>query len=123
MTISEWLRVLVAKREQAWRGFFVIAAVPLVLLALGGLEYGGFETYASLTSVCLAQAIYPTLLGWGIVFGLYAAGGVAYICALVPYITGHAPDGDWGLATILLVLCSGIAITLFFHRPKALPAK
>jgi hypothetical protein len=73
---------LIQRREQPARWVFVATAMPLVLVALIGSAYGAFVPYAALAGICLVQAFYPTLLGWGVVLTLYGVGSALYLFTL-----------------------------------------
>jgi len=53
---------------------YLVAAIPLAVLALSGAEYGAFWFYAAPTLVCVAQFVRPSKLGWLALTLLYGAG-------------------------------------------------
>jgi hypothetical protein len=102
----------------------------LALFALVGWEYGAFPLYAALASICLLQAIRPTLLGWALVATLYAAGSATYLYLLVKDVIGIAggdqasiflTPGDGSVFVLLVILLLAIDVALAIHRPKPLP--
>jgi hypothetical protein len=125
------VNLLLARRRQPGRGVFVVAALLLALFALVGWEYGAFPLYAVLASICLLQAIRPTLLGWALVATLYAAGSAAYLYALVKDVIDIAggnqasiflTPGDGSVFILLVILLLAIDVALAIHRPEPLPA-
>jgi hypothetical protein len=118
--LSLVLKLLLARREQPWRGFFLVVTLPVALLALGAIEYGGAWFYALLTVVCLLQAIYPTLLGWASVAAMYCAGALGWLIDLVQGVARSSVDSDSGFEIFLLVGATAIAVALFLHRPRPL---
>ena len=129
-SLPQVLNLLLARRRQPGRGVFVVAALPLAMFALVGWEYGAFPLYAVLASICLVQAIRPTLLGWALVATLYVAGSATYLNLLVKDVIGIAggsqasiflTPGDGSVFVLLVVLLLTIAVALAMHRPKPLP--
>ena len=126
-TASQLPNLLLAHRRQPGRGFFVAAALPLALFALGGLEYGGTGLYALLASICLLQAIYPTLLGWALSVAIYATGSAAYLYALVKDVIDIAGGNQASISAdgagfvLFVILLVAIDVALAIHRPKPLP--
>ena len=78
MTIRAALRFLFGRRQQSSRWIFVGAAVLLVIVALTGLRHGTFTWYALLATLCIVQAVYPTLAGWCLVFVLFLFAAYTY---------------------------------------------
>ena len=125
------LTTLLAHRDQPGRLFFVLAAIPLFLTGLVGAEYGAFVPYAILASICVVQAVYPTLLGWALAAAIYGAASAAYLYALVRDIIelarGKQPNillnpTDSAVFVLFELVLVAIAIALFVHRPKPRPA-
>lgn len=57
---------------------YLAAALPFLVVALGGAEYGAFWVYFAPALVCAVQFVVPTKFGWGIVTVLYGASAVSY---------------------------------------------
>jgi hypothetical protein len=96
-----------------------------------GAEDGGLGLYSVLTSICLLQAVYPTLLGWGLVVAIYSVASTIYFYAvtrdLVELARGNQasillnPTDDAVFVSLLAVLLA-IAIAVVLHRPKPFAA-
>lgn len=123
--------ILLARRRQPRRILLVVAAMPLALLALLGAQYGSFAQYAVLASICLLQAVYPTLLGWALVVASYATGLVVYLYAmlrdLIELAHGNPADiflnpTDSVVVVLLVIVLLAIAVALALSRPKPLLA-
>ena len=120
--------LLVERREQRARWVFVLGAIPLILFALIGANYGAFLPYAVLAAICLAQAVYPTLLAWALSLGVFAAGAIVYTFALAQdlfrvlrgqpasiFLNPYDTVAFVFLLTLLIALCVGI----WFLKPRA----
>jgi hypothetical protein len=125
------LRAITTRRQQPGRGFLILAALPLILFALGGLEYGGFAINALLASICLLQVIYPTLLGWMVIAATYGSGSAAYfyvaIRDLIVIARGDQPSlflnsTDDTVFALFLAFLLIIDVVLVLCRPKPLVA-
>ena len=123
------LETLLARRQQPGRILLLIAALPLVLTGFAGVEYGAFAPYAILASICLVQAFYPTLLGWGLVVAVYTAGSAVYLCALardvIRVARGEQAEillgpADSTVFVLLELVLLAIDVALVHHRPKPL---
>ena len=93
---------------------------------LGG-DDGGFGMFAGLASICLFQAVYPTLLGWLIVTAIYCIFSGAYLYAsigdLVELARGHQPSiflnpTDAVVFASLVVVLLAVGIAVIRHPPK-----
>jgi hypothetical protein len=117
------LHTLLARREQPRRIILVAAALPLIFTAFVGAEYGAFAPYAVLASICLGQAIYPTLLGWALVVGIYAVGSLVYLFALIRGLIelAHGDGTDAFAVAMIAALLLAIDTALLYHRPKPIP--
>lgn len=108
------------------RVVYLLAAIPPLVLGIGGWSYGAVWFYFLLSAGCFVQWLHPTRGGWLGVFLLYLAGslGLAYLFAidLLRISTGHRPttlvdrSDTVGFALIFLVLL-GILIGLWIQRP------
>ena len=115
---TQTLHVLLGRRQQPGRILFLAAALPLILTALFGWEYGAFPPYAILASICLLQAAYPTLLGWAVVVGVYSVGSAVYLYGLARDLVEKGGDADDTMIGVILLVLLGIEIALLRHRPK-----
>jgi len=122
------LALLVEHREQRARWVFVLGSIPLILFALIGSNYGAFLPYAVLASICLTQAIYPTLLVWALSFGVFAVGAIVYAFALAQdlfrVLRGQTPSiflnpYDTGAFVFLLTLLIALSVGIWFLKPRA----
>jgi hypothetical protein len=57
---------------------YLAAAVPFLIFALSGSEYGAFWIYIAPAALCVVQFFIPTRLAWFLVTALYAAGAAIY---------------------------------------------
>jgi hypothetical protein len=62
---------------------YLIVALPMLLIALIGLQYGAFLLYATPAVICIIQFFRPTMLGWLLVFIPCAAMSVAWLFGLI----------------------------------------
>jgi len=122
---------LLARRQQPARGILIVAALPCVIFALAGWEYGAFPLYAILASICLIQALWPTLLAWAVVVVIYTVSSVVYLYLGAQDVIGLARgrqasvflnSGDDEAFLLLLVILLAVDIGLVLHRPKPLVA-
>jgi hypothetical protein len=120
---------LLARRRQPWRGIFVVAALPCFVFALAGWEYGAFPPYAALASICLFQALWPTLLVWGAILAIYATASAVYLylmaADLIGLARGNQPSiflgpADDTVFVLLVVVLLAVDVALVLHRPKPL---
>jgi hypothetical protein len=118
---------LFERRAQPARWLFVVAALPLIIFALIGANYGAFVPYAVLAGICVIQFVRPTLLGWGVVMLVFAVGASLYLYTatadLVRLARGQQPQlflnpYDTAAFTALIVLVVAVAVGLFFLRPR-----
>ncbi|MGA2156176.1 MAG: hypothetical protein ABSH37_17345 [Bryobacteraceae bacterium] len=130
-TLSDALMFLLARRQQPARGILIVAALPCVIFALAGWEYGAFPLYAILASICLIQALWPTLLAWAVVVVIYTVSSVVYLYLGAQDVIGLARgrqasvflnSGDDEAFLLLLVILLAVDIGLVLHRPKPLVA-
>jgi|SRR5581483_427248 len=123
-------RALIKRRSQMARWPFLLAAVPLMILALIGVaygEYGGAILWVILILACLVQTIYSTLLGWGVVFLVFLIGLGSYAYTLgadlLRVVRGERPHVFLGPDdTIAFLAIFGLLIVvvagLVFNKPK-----
>ena len=55
---------------------YLAAALPFLVVALGGAEYGAFWIYFAPALVCVVQFVLPTRFGWGFVTVLYGVSAI-----------------------------------------------
>ena len=70
--------------------------------------------YLVLAGICVLQAVFPTLAGWGVSVGFYAIGAVVYLYALA---TGGA-HGNAVPILLIMVFCAGVTAVLVWARPR-----
>ena len=113
MKIQTMFRMVVKKRPTAVRWAYLPMALVLFFFAVYGWGDEGFYAacpFLFLLAACLFQSIYPTLLGWGLLFGLSAAYAVA---------VAVSPNDGTREDYIFFFLCGAVpAVFLFFLRPK-----
>jgi hypothetical protein len=122
------VRTLVARRRQPARVLVVLAGVPLAFMGvLGAGEGGGY--FFVLASICLLQAAYPTLLGWGLVVAIYSLLSAIYLYAFADDLLGLARGHPASILTnqsdtvffiLLLAFSVAFAVALALNRPKPL---
>lgn len=75
---------------------YLLFALPLLLLALVGLQYGAFPLYAAPVVICIFQFFRPTMIGWLLIFLPCVAMSIAWLFGLVRdlayIITGAKPS-------------------------------
>jgi hypothetical protein len=99
----------------------------LAFIGVGGMEYGTVWFYSIPVGICLLQFIFPTPVGWGTIFGLFAAATAAMFFGVVRDVVrlavGQSPsmlvdlDDSFAFVLFTAVLC-GITTWLFFARPR-----
>jgi hypothetical protein len=117
------LAMLFERRSQPARWLLVVAAIPLILVALVGVQYGAFWPYAMLAGVCVLQFGYPTMVGWGICLAIFVGGAIVYAFALAAEIVRVASSQPpriflnptdtavvVALFAILVLLCAGLLV-------------
>ena len=116
--------MLLARRRQPGRFLLVAAAVPLAFAGLLGAEEGALIPYAVLASICLLQAAYPTLLGWGIVVAIYSIALAVYFYGAIAGLIELTHGGEaTDLTTVVLIVVVLLAmdVALVRHRPTHYP--
>ena len=112
MTTQTMLKAVVQKRPFAIRWAYVPIALVSAFFALYGFGDEGFwaaSPFLGLLLVCLLQLVYPTLLGWALLFGA----SLAYTLA-VAFSPRNGPSGEY----VFFFLCGAVpAAVLFFLRP------
>jgi len=112
MTIHTMLRAVFQKRPSAVRWAYLPIASVWAFFALYGFGDEGFWAacpFLLLLLVCLLQFVYPTLLGWMLLFGA----SLAYTLA-VAFNPHKGPLFEF----IFFFLCGAVpAAVLFFWRP------
>jgi len=78
---------------------YLLAAMPVLVFAIVGLEYGAWAFYLLPALLCLVQFFRPTKPVWFVLFVLYLVGTAAYVVALIKDV-GQLADG--GRPSILL---------------------
>jgi hypothetical protein len=113
MTLRNLLKAVVQKRPSAVRWAYLPIALVSAFFALYGLGDEGFWAacpFLLLLLVCLLQSLYPTLVGWAVLFGL----SVAYTLA-VALSPENGPRGEY----IFFLLCGAVpAVVLLCLRPS-----
>ena len=113
MTLENAKQAAIQKRPSAVRWAYLPVAVVSVLFAVMGWDEEGLSAawpFILLVFVCLIQAVYPTLLGWTLLF----ASCVAYTL-LVAFSPENGTRGDY----VFFLLCGAVpAAVLLFLRPK-----
>ena len=123
------IKSLIVRRSQRGRWIYILSIVPLLFFALWGWEYGAFLLYFSPAILCLIQYLYPTILGWLILFSIYLAGAIVYLYVyfkdLLQLILGTKSGDsifvDWNdslIFTVLIALIVAIALNLYRKRPR-----
>lgn len=106
------LKAVVQKRPSAVRWAYLPIALVSAFFALYGFGDEGLwaaSPFLALLVVCLLQFVFPTLLGWALLFGASLAYTVAV--ALSPR---KGPLHEY----VFFFLCGAVpAATLFFLRP------
>jgi hypothetical protein len=119
--------MLFERRNQPARWLFVLGAIPLILVALVGAQYGAFLPYAILAGICILQIGYPTMVGWGICLVTFLGGAIVYTFALAADITrvvrSQPPQiflnpTDTAVFLALFAILIFICLGLFFIKPK-----
>lgn len=90
-------------RRYSW--LYLAAAVPFLLFALLGSEYGAFWIYSVPAIVCVVQFFFPSRIGWFLITALYATGAVLY---------------TWSFAADLWRVTTGESTVLFFDPDDAI---
>jgi len=123
------LKEIFERRVQQKRWIFIIAAIPAMLFALWGWEYGAFFLYFPLAAICLCQFFYPTIAGWGFLFAVYSIGAVFYVYVFIRDII-QLILGDTSAASIfvdlddsfffliLITVIVSVAFGLYRMKPK-----
>jgi nicotinamide riboside transporter PnuC len=62
---------------------YLLFALPLLLIALVGLQYGAFPLYAAPVVICIFQFFRPTMIGWLLIFLPCVAMCFAWLFGLV----------------------------------------
>jgi len=105
---------------------YLLAALPLLVFAVVGLEYGAWAFYLIPALICVVQFFRPTKSVWFVLFLLYLVGTAAYVVALVKDIVqlggGGQPsillDSDDSVVFVLLVIyLLAVCYGLFRVRP------
>jgi len=113
------LRTLFARREQRGSVVFGVAAVPLLGMAL--LRWGFFLPGVGLASICVFQALYPTLAGWTIVMAAFAGLISMILFAIVNDLSSTFATTSNAVYSIMFVLILlGIDAGLLIYRPRPL---
>jgi hypothetical protein len=117
--MTERLRALLARRTGPARWGYVPALPALAVFTTLAREEG-ISTMLYLTAlgaVCLLQLFRPTLLGWALLFVLFALSSVSTVYTALLY-TSHGVPID-KRQYILLQACGGVpTATLFLSRPR-----
>jgi hypothetical protein len=134
------LRGLIERRAQTWRQVFGAAALVFLVFALLAFGFTGpagseprntRDTIAACIPfcvgalVCLIQGLYPTLLGWGLVLGVFAAGAALFGWEVTKMVIGamryHHPEVSLlgaGPYFLLFAILLGICAALLRLRPR-----
>lgn len=123
--------LLFGRRQQSSRWIFVGAAFFLVILAFAGFRHSTSTWYAFLATLCILQAVYPTLAGWCFVFVLFLFAAYTYSFLVVGDVIriwrGSDPlqlflDPMKTAVTLLqFAMVIFVVIRLPFVRPRLLP--
>jgi hypothetical protein len=106
---------------------YLAASLPLLLIAIAGLQYGAFPLYAAPAVICLVQLFRPTMVGWLLIFIPYFVMSAAWVFGLardlVRISTNQNPgillDLDDSIVFLgLLVISLGLCFWLWRVRPK-----
>jgi len=119
---------LIRRREQPARWVFVATAIPLILFGLMGAEHGALVPYAALAAICFVQFFYPTMLGWGFVLALYAAGSIIYVFTLgkdaIRVARSQQPEvflNSYDSTFFLLLIAALVTFTVVLVRNRPVP--
>ena len=89
-----------------------------------------FLPYAVLASLCLAQLVYPTILGWILVLLVYVAGSVIYVYTLgadaLRLARGQHPQvflNAYDTAFFLFLVAVLVALTVIIALNRPVSAK
>ena len=105
---------------------YFLAALPLFVFALVGVEYGASAYYSIPALICVAQFFRPTKTVWLVLFVLYLMGTGGYSVALIKdvgqLVGGGQPsilvDSDDSVVFVLLVIyLLAVCYGLFRVRP------
>jgi hypothetical protein len=105
---------------------YVIAAIPLLFIGIGGWSYGIVWFYFVLAAVCLLQWFRPTLPGWIGIFAVYTivSLGLAFLILsdVVRLSNGDRPtilvdQSDTIAFSLIFLAALGILFTLWVRRP------
>jgi hypothetical protein len=110
--INYKLKDLFARRFQQKRWVYILAAIPVLFIALWGQEYGAFLLYFSVGALCLVQFFYPTLSGWGLLFAIYLIGAGSYVYVFIRDLF-HLILGTKSAISIFVDLDDSIFFTIF----------
>lgn len=121
------IRRLFKKYPQSKWWVYLVAAFPFFVFSLVGWGYGATPYYLVFGLLCILQAIWPTLLGWIVVFLAYLFGTIIYAVTLFIDVSHILSDqnglilsdlDDSVFFSMLLVLLVGICVALFYVRPR-----
>jgi hypothetical protein len=106
---------------------YLAASLPLLLIAIAGLQYGAFPLYAAPAVICLVQFFRPTMVGWLLIFIPYFVLSAAWAFGLARDLVlisinqnpGILLDLDDSIVFLgLLVISLGLCFWLWRVRPK-----
>ncbi len=86
------------RKDQRFHPVYVVSGLAFFALAIAGSEYGAFWPYFIGFLVCVAQYVYPTFLGWLVVFAPVLIGAGFFLFAMLKD---------------LFLLCSGQSLEFF----------
>ena len=107
------LRSLIEKRSKARRWPYIFPGLVALLFVGHAYEDGGWESaalYIALITLSVLGVVWPTVLGWGLLFFAFLAYGVEV--AMTPQNGG--PVHEWA---IFIILGFGPAVALWAGRP------
>jgi hypothetical protein len=113
MTVQSLLKAAVQKRPSAVRWAYLPIALVSAFFALYGYGDEGFLAacpFLLLLLLCLLQAVYPTFLGWTILFAL----SLAYTLS-VAFTPENGTRSDY---VVFLLLGAVPSAFLWFLRPR-----
>lgn len=120
---SRYLNLL--KPRGSW--VYLLAALPLLVFALIGVEYGAFLLYLVPALICIIQFFRPTKVVWLVVSVVYLAGTATYVVALIADLVhlarGRQPSilvdsDDSAVFVLLVVFLVSVCFGLLKVRPR-----
>ncbi len=123
--IKEIINHILAPGERS--AAYLLLALPLLLIALIGSQYGAAALYAVPAIICILQFFRPTFIGWLFVFlpcaGMTLVWSGGLLIDIIKIMTKQHPSilldsNDSIVFIIALAVFVGLSIWLWSVRPK-----